>query len=147
MKWGKRLLISLYIGFVIYSLLVLIWGPSGYFSLKSLNNYKNKLQQNNRELVDLHERLKIQLESLKYDSELIRLYARSLGYFDDGEQVIRVENYSNERNFYSVGRMIQQKQKNRDFRPLFRTFACSAVIIVFLLIGMVKRKEHGDKKG
>lgn len=141
------MLLSLYIGFVIYSLLVLIWGPSGYFSLKSLNNYKNKLQQNNRELVDLHERLKIQLESLKYDSELIRLYARSLGYFDDGEQVIRVENYSNERNFYSVGRMIQQKQKNRDFRPLFRTLACSAVIIVFLLFGMVKRKEHGDKKG
>lgn len=147
MKWGKRLLLSLYIGFVIYSLLVLIWGPSGYFSLKSLNIYKYKLQQNNRELVDLHEQLKTQLESLKYDSELIRLYARSLGYFDDREQVVRVENYSNQRNFYSVGRMIQLKQTDRDLRPLFRTFSCAAVIIVFLLFGMAKRKEYGGKKG
>jgi cell division protein FtsB len=147
MKWGKRLLVSLYIGFVIYSLLVLVWGPSGYVSLKSLNNYKYKLQQNNRELVDLHEKLRTQLESLKYDSELIRLYARSLGYFDDDEQVIRVENYSNQRNFYSVGRMIRHKQTNSDLRPLFRTFSCAAVIIVFFLFGMVKRKEHGNKKG
>jgi cell division protein FtsB len=146
MKRGVRIIVSLYIGFVAYSLLVLFFGQSGYFALQQLHGYHEKLMQNNRELAEINRNLSSQLESLRSDPELVALYARKLGYFKESEHVIRVQGFKTDRNFFSVGKMIQKPERNVNRKPFFRTFGCSIAIVIYLVFGIMRKVRYGDRK-
>ena len=95
MKLGFRLLFSIYISFIVYSLLSLVWGSAGVIQTSLLKVYKDKLLQNTIELGDISNQLNLQFDRLRSDEDLITLKARDLGYFKEGEGEIILKGYKN----------------------------------------------------
>lgn len=146
MKRSFRLLLSVYIGFVLYSLLILFWGNSGFFSLQKLNNYHSRLIENNINLSKLNKELKSQMETLKHDSETIKVYARALGYFDQNERVMKVDGFRSKKNFYAVGKIVKFSEEDKNLQPIFRTSAIIVGIVAYFVLNSIKGKKDGNTK-
>lgn len=103
MKPKHRILLSIYITFIVYSTVSMIWGPAGMVQTSKLNTYKEKLLQNTEELSFISSQLFLQSNRLRTDQELITLKARDLGYFDIGEGQIIIKGYQKKNISFSVG--------------------------------------------
>ena len=89
MKLSQRLLIAVYAGFLINSLLVFIWGDAGLKQIHTLRDHRDKLVNNIEKLEKIHNDLSLERDALLYDEMEIELRARALGYYrDDVIQVI-----------------------------------------------------------
>lgn len=146
MSRSQRLILSLFIGFIVSHILTFFFGESGYIALQQIKGYENRLIQNNTELANTNRSLAYQLHRLQSDPELIQLYARKLGYFKGDEYTIRIEGIQRENNFYSVGKMIKPPKKSGEKKPLIRSISCGVTIGFYLLLGMMRKMNNGGKK-
>jgi cell division protein FtsB len=140
MKTGSRIIISLYLGYVVYSILMFVYGQSGLTALDELKNYRDKLVTNIEEIQETNRRLHVELDLLRSEAEYIRLESRRIGYFESDEGVIYVDGYENRRNHYTVGRIIRWEISEDGRKRLFRSLGLAAALFVFLIMTLAKRR-------
>lgn len=142
MKPGYRLLFSVYITFIVYSLSSLIWGTAGIRQTSMLKAYKNKLLQNTMELGEISNQLDIQYYRLRSDEELIALKARELGFFREGEGEIVFKGYQKSNISFSVGSYYKNFNTKVTNNNHIRLFSAIIGILSFLLMTFLRRNAN-----
>jgi cell division protein FtsB len=85
-----KYLLSVWITLAIYTVTAFLWGSTGTFAYNQLVAERNKQRANIEALQGINRELEGTLNSLKYDSDTIRIYARELGYGQRDETFIRI---------------------------------------------------------
>lgn len=142
MKPGYRLLSSIYITFIVYSLLSLVWGPAGILQTSLLKVYKNRLVQNTIELGVISNQLELQFDRLRTDEDLIALKARELGFFRVGEGEIILNGYKKNSISYSMGSYYKNFNKKITDNSHIRLFSTIIGILSFLLMTILKDNSN-----
>lgn len=137
-----RLFFSVYICVITYLVLTLFLGPVGYFSFHDLRGYQEVLQENLDDLNALNKSLQAEVEALTSDPETIRLYSRELGFYREGEQVIRFRGKEPEKRVNSPGRIIFRDTAQHTSEALFRAVALSLGLLYFI-VSSLNRKKNG----
>ncbi|MCK5671921.1 MAG: hypothetical protein KAH95_01020 [Spirochaetales bacterium] len=140
MKPKHRILLSIYITFVVYSTISMIWGPSGLVQTSKLSNYKEKLVQNTSELSLISSKLILQSNRLRTDQDLIALKARDLGYFDLGEGEIILKGYNQKNTNLSVGSYFKKFDIKTTNINYIRIISSIAGLICYLILTSLHKK-------
>ncbi|MCK5197994.1 MAG: septum formation initiator family protein [Spirochaetales bacterium] len=146
MKHGSRLLFSIYITFIVYSLLSLVWGAAGILQTSMLKVYKNKLVQNTIELGEISNQLDLQFDRLRTDEDLIALKARELGFFREGEGELILKGYKKNSISYSVGSYYKNFNKKVTDNSRIRLFSTIIGILSFLLMTILKDNSNVHRR-
>ncbi|MBN1686976.1 MAG: septum formation initiator family protein [Spirochaetales bacterium] len=85
MKPLARLLLALYAGLLLNSLLMFFWGDAGVRQMKTLQNHRDRLIENIEDLRKINDELALERDSLLYEEAAIELRARTFGYRRDGQ--------------------------------------------------------------
>ena len=146
MKPGYRLLSSIYITFIVYSLLSFVWGSAGILQTSLLKVYRNKLVQNTIELGIISNQLELQFDRLRTDEDLIALKARELGFFKAGEGEIVLNGYEKNSISYSVGSYFKKFNKKITDNSHIRLLSAFIGIISFLLMTILKDNSNVHRR-
>ena len=146
MKPGYRLLLSLYITFIIYSLLSLIWGSAGIIQTSLLKIYKDKLVSNTIELEEIGNQLDLKFDRLRTDEGLIALKARKLGFFKEGEGEIILDRYKKNTISYTVGSYYKNFNKRINDKSHIRLFSTIIGVLSFLLMTILKDNSNANHR-
>ncbi len=147
MKIGSRILFSLYAGFVVATLVHIIYGPAGLFAYGNIESEAVKLEKNLEELKGIHTALSVEFDSLRRSGEQVALKARDLGYLNEGEGIIDVPYiWHPSRSYYAVGRMVGADRTIRSRSQLGLAAGLIVMTIVFLLSGSVDTADPGRKR-
>lgn len=137
MKPSHRILVSLYLTFIVYSVISMIWGSAGIVQTSKLKIYKEKLIQNTTELREISSKLLLQSNRLRTDQRLISLKARDLGYFEAGEGEIIFKGYNKKSISYSVGIFYKRFNIQIVNKKHIRLFSLFFGIFVYLILTFV----------
>ena len=135
-----RIVVSLYITLLVVVLMELSVGRAGLLAYRSVASYHEVLLDNLSELKEINSRLNREFEQLATNPEKIRLEARELGYFEDGEKIVKLEGRSREKRFFEVGRIIRWSGAHRDNRTLIRIILGLLPPVLYVLSGVVPKR-------
>jgi cell division protein FtsB len=127
----KRILLSLWIGCVVYSLTLFFFGPAGFQSMKHLESEAQRLDDNLVELQAINAKLELRAKNLESDDETIRLVARDYGYIQPGERIIKLSG-SKPVNTYQVAGRILHARENPNSGIIFPFIAALIASASFL---------------
>lgn len=147
MKTGARIIISLYIGYVVYSLLMLFYGQSGLVAMGEIEDYRNDLVVNLEEIQETNRRLHAEIDFLRSETEYISLESRRIGYFKPDEGIIYVDGYENRKNHYAVGKIIRWEESEDGRKRHFRSFGIAAALLMFLVMSLSRKKRLNPQSG
>ena len=136
---------SFYIGFVVYTSLVLVFGSSGFLALNKLELYKGRLYENIEELKSNHQALSRQRDSLLTDVEEIQLRARELGYLVSGEEIVVLPTSSKNNQRHTLGRIILNPTLSNNGYTAYRAIGCAAALFGFILLSFIHAREYDRK--
>jgi cell division protein FtsB len=85
-----KYLLAVWITFAIYTVSAFFLGSTGTYAYEQLLEERNKQRTNIEALRNLNQELEGTLNSLKHDSDTIRIYARELGYGQRDETFVRI---------------------------------------------------------
>lgn len=139
-----RLILSLYIGFLFGTGMLLFWGHSGIYSYNKLVNYRNSMEANIKELEQINQQLSNDIDALGSNPEIVALKARELGFFRDDEQVIKIQSYSTRGNTHRVGRLIY-KTESKATRDIPVKMAAIFLPLFIYLFSHIILKRNADK--
>ena len=141
-----RIFVSAYIGVLCYFVLQFFFGAAGLSDYQQLMKHRDILNTNVAQLQTINWQLTQELNLLAADPDKILVLARDLGYFREGDHVIKPEGVAVPKSYYEVGKLIKIPfRRHRDF--LAGNIACLVVpILVYLFTGLfVGRSLHGTK--
>ena len=133
------LLGSVYAVFLTCSLLSLLFGETGVTALARLAELNRRLESN---LDDLHRKrgnLISRLTDMRSDSEAIAIEARSMGLYNDGEQVLLSESLGGPSVLPEAGRVLSVEPPRERREDRFRYVGAAVGMIVFLF-GVIPRR-------
>lgn len=140
-----RIILPLFIGTLVYSLLVLSFGPKGLVPMKQLEREKTTVSANLGKLYELRDDLKSKLDNLSADPDTISIYAHELGYVYEGERLIRLAGFSGgiDRNLVP-GTVLRIKAPG--FLPewICKLSGVCAGLLAFFLFARLTRKYRDD---
>ena len=139
MKRSFALLAALYAAFCVYSLQVILWGEQGYFAYQRLDAYSQKLEENLQSLEKIHTNLGREFGNLQHNSDTVALYARQLGYYEEGERGVKIEHMDLSNSYYLVGEMQPPFKQKRVNPAVFRVIAALFGISVYIIM---KNRKH-----
>jgi len=143
MKKTLMLLLPVYLGYLIYSVLHIFYGNCGVVAMRELEAYRETLVKNIAEIEENQEELALELFSLKRSVEKVALEARNIGFFRENEGIIEISGYEQPRNFYTLGRLLAPSKKAAFKKPLFRTISIGVIILSFIVLLLHKRRKNG----
>jgi cell division protein FtsB len=85
-----KYLLTIWITLAVYTASAFFLGSTGTYAYEQLLTERNKQKTNIEALRSLNQELEGTLNSLKYDSDTIRIYARELGYGRRDETFVRI---------------------------------------------------------
>jgi cell division protein FtsB len=85
-----KYLLAIWITLATYTVSAFFWGPAGTYAHDQLLTERDKQRTNIEALQNINQELEGVLNSLKYDSDTIRIYARELGYGQQDEAFVRI---------------------------------------------------------
>jgi cell division protein FtsB len=85
-----KCLLAVWITFAVYTVSAFFLGSTGTYAYDQLVAERDKQQTNIEALRDINRELEGTLNSLKHDSDTIRIYARELGYGQRDETFVRI---------------------------------------------------------
>jgi cell division protein FtsB len=145
---AKRIVVSVWAGFLVYSLLMLAAGPSGPERTAALLKDKAKLLANIAQLRALNGKLAGRLEGLKTDRDAVALEARELGYLGGDETLVMLPGARQTSKFSDAGSVIGYKEKPWDWGGYFAALAVLAACACWISLGFGGRNSaDGGKKG
>ena len=139
MKSGYRILISIYITFMVYTVTSMVLGPAGTIQTAKLITYKDKLVQNTIKLSEISSQLILQSNRLRTDHDLIALKARELGFFKEGEGEIIIKGYDKNNISFSVGSYYKLFNPKIINVSNIRIFSSIVGLMAFLLMTIFKK--------
>lgn len=111
----KKLLFSLYWGFIAFSLITLFSGSLGLYNMRALDYFKVNVVNHVDDLKMKNSKLNDEINRLSSDVDRLKVAARPLGYVDKGEHMIKIVNSSLTKDLYSLDYQYEVptfKQKN-----------------------------------
>jgi len=115
---AARLVLLLSLGFLLRSLALFLWGGGGLADYRRVAAGRAELAANIEELKRINSGLRREVESLGSDPERVALEARRLGYFREGERVVRFQGEGPQPGSYTlVGALVRVKtpRERRDW--------------------------------
>jgi cell division protein FtsB len=106
-----RIVAYIALGFVISSVFYLFFGSGGLLEYRRLQIYQGSVEQNIEDLAHINNELLSEVQALGSDPERLTLQARELGYFREGEKIIRLSGHQRGRRYYTVGKILRRKPK------------------------------------
>ena len=94
MKLYLKIITPIFMFALVYSFLVIFFGPRGFFAVQQLKRQRESLIQHVQLLSDMSENLNIRIANLSSDPQTIAVYAHDLGYVHKGEGLIKLMNFS-----------------------------------------------------
>ena len=138
-----HVLTAVYVGFMVFFLLNLVYGSRGIQSVGGLYLQDQKIRQNLSELEKTGHLLGSELEALKTSPELIRLKARSLGYFKKGEKALFIPGTTSLEKRRNPGTILYRKSEDPRYAPLFRALSFIASVFVLFILSVGDRLKSG----
>lgn len=139
------LLYSLLAGLTVYSLLVFTGGDRGLTAMALAESYRNLLNSNLDSIREINRELTVDFDALSSDKEMIKLRARALGYFESGEHLVHIDNWSPGNDQYNPGIVIKKEYRmdvdEKQFR-LLSTAGSLLLLILLLLYSMAAGKKN-----
>ncbi len=122
------LALPLLVGAVVYLAGSLAFGAYSGEQYVAVEAHVAKLRDNVEELERLQSALLAEAEMYRRSPDALVLAARSLGYVDEGERVIRVSGVQRPPLTRSPGRIVRRTDSSSDQRPYLRAAALIAVL-------------------
>jgi cell division protein FtsB len=147
----QRIIPGIAIVFVLASLAIFALGDSGVRSWGSLDRYRASLQANVEELRQRNASLQAELASLRDDPARTVELARSIGLYQPGEAVVKLEGRTVEARSYAVGNLLRLRKTPDTRNALVKTIAAALCIILagYALFSAraSRRRAHGSQRG
>lgn len=143
MRDMPRIVFTAYIAFFVYLLLTAIFGETGFFAFKKLDNYKNRLTENIGKLEAINESLIKECEAL-VDPELIKLKARDMGIIAEDEKII-INDLGEKKNSYSLGSICRRDSEDRSDTNVYIRAASLIIALSFSLFSYIIDIKDGIK--
>jgi len=134
---SSQLATALLISICVYLAGTLLFGSYSDPALRDLEAYVARVQANVEDLASRQNRLVAQAELLRRSTDAVRVEARRLQYYREGEQVIRVENHTDREMVQSPGVVMRFTSVYPDHSRLIRIAAVAAFLLsLFLQIAL-----------
>lgn len=136
----KKLLCSIYIGFIIFSIITLFSGSVGLTNMKALNYFKVNLIRHVENLETKSIKLDDEIERLTSDVDRLKLAARPLGYIEQGQSVIKVVNSSVPKELYALDYQYETPTfKSKNNRILLVSGMFTVILFIMsLFLGVIR---------
>ena len=121
--YPKHFLIAAASGVVVYLILSFFFGPGGITRHAARLQYYHEIQANSEDLRRRGEELESEMEALRTSPDLLRLHARTLGYYRPGEQRLVINTIPDLSEPPSPGRLVLRSFAYADPRPALRIAA------------------------
>lgn len=138
-----RVFLSLYFGFAVYCLLVLVFGRTGIIATHELRSYHSRLEANLTNLKAINSRLTVRLDDLRSSRTTIRLEARQLAYLEPNQHFLEITGYRPPQHGVTVGTLVRRRRHHATPDAVSRSIALAAAIGAFLLLEVVSRRRRG----
>lgn len=132
-----KLWIPLVTGIATYLLLTLLFGEYGVFNYQELQRYRNRLDAHVAMLETRRGQLETEEVLLRENEARIRIEARSLGYLEPEERLLRIDGAKRpERKAWVAGSVIRPTEELPNHSGAIRAISiCSALLAFILLLG------------
>jgi len=131
----------LFAAFAIGALVTCLAGRAGVASYRALETYAAALEENIRDLENLHGDLAARLELLRTDPSAVQVLSRDLGYLGLDEHRVVLETWRPEVQIPPVGHVLSRPEENT--RPRHETLFLVPLILLFVahavLAGRLRR--------
>ena len=122
------LALPLLVGVVVYLAGSLVFSAYSGERYAEVEAHATKLRKNVEELERIQSALLAEAEMYRRSPDALALAARSLGYVDAGDRVIRVSGSQRAPQTRSPGRIVRRPESPRDPRPYLRAAALIAML-------------------
>ena len=129
----SQLAVSLMIAACVYLAGTLLFGRYNTESYEELESAVVRLQDNLVDLQHTSDALYGQIDLLRRSRDTVRVAARDLQLYADGESVVRFSSYNPRAGAVSPGSQIRYHLSRPDYRPAIRAAALLAFVVSLLL--------------
>lgn len=138
-----RIAVYIILSFILAAALYYFFGSGGALDFRRLAAYRGALEDNIDDLERTNGQLLSEVQALGSDAERLTLQARELGYFREGERVIRISDSSRPKSTYTVGKVLRRKLKKPRADWPFRAIGLGLpVLLVLVSVSVRRRKNH-----
>jgi cell division protein FtsB len=131
----------LWIFVVAYAVMNFFASSRGFFAYNDLLEEQARQEANLKELARINEELENTQNALLYDPDTIRVYARDLGFGEEGEQFVRIVGLGQNRKapLFPGEVVVAEERRPMDSRTigLISLFAALAALIAFVVQDML----------
>ena len=139
-----RIVVYIIFSVVVAAVLYFFFGSGGLLDYRRLAVYRGSLQDNITDLEGINSELLSEVQALGSDSERLTLQARELGYFREGQRVIRISDEASRKNTYTVGKVLHRKAKQPRADWPFRATGLGLPILLALVSVSVRRRKNRE---
>ena len=138
-----KYLFALWTGFFVYTLLIMMFGPGGFFAYRQLQAEQAKIEANIQSLVLINHELEDSMSSLLFDRDTLALYAREQGYAQRHERFIRIVGLGLQNSARtSPGEAVLAAEPQFTDGRVLRIIAFSTVITILLCMALFDFLKH-----
>jgi cell division protein FtsB len=143
---ATRLLLLLCLGFLLRSLALFLWGSGGLADYRKVAAGKAELQANIEELKRINSGLRREVESLGSDPARVALEARRLGWFREGERVVRFQSEAPRASSYVLGALVRvgSPRQRRDW--IWKLVGAFLPLLAYAAWAIGRKVRHEGKR-
>ena len=141
----RRILLSGYIGFLVFITLSLFFAQGGLLEARDLSFYKSYLEKNIEDLKEINQDLTQELKALSTSPDTLKLHARDYGYYEKDERVIKVQGAPQGRQYYKLGTLLKRNSTPPAPNPAFHLTGIGVALTAFVLLTLRHRKQRYKK--
>lgn len=141
MKVYLKVLLAMLAGSVVYTLLSTVAGLNGVVAYEQLEKQKKEIALKTNEIEKINRALDIEYKSLLNDKDVAASYARSLGYINDGETIIKITGLKPfQKTLFDIGTATK-----RFPCPHITEVMCKAVGLLFFALTLIALLLFGNR--
>lgn len=130
----SKVLLAIWTAIAVYSISAFFFGTKGVIAMNTLLAERDRLQNNMEQLQNINKELDGSMDALRYDPDLLSLYARELGYGQKDERFIRIVGLQGSmRNQIAAGNMVRTVYPEGIEDKKLKITALISGVLVFLL--------------
>ena len=141
---AARLVLLLSVGFLLRSLSLFLWGSGGLGDYRKVEAGRGQLAANIEELKRINSGLRREVDSLGSDPERVTLEARRLGYYREGQRVVRFQGEVRRPSSFTLGALVRVRlpPERRDW--IWKTAGVVVPLAAYVLWSLRRpRKREG----
>lgn len=135
----KKILISIYIGFLVYCSFTLFSGAVGFSNMTALNYFKINMEEHVGVLEIKGQKLEDEISRLSNDADRLEIAARPMGYVESGQKMIKILNNKVKKTLYDLDRQYEIPAFERNSNRIILVSSLFTVIlfVLSLFVGVI----------